>query len=524
MMFIRKIQTLVDTYLELFTSYFGYFLRGAILRPRLKQKFDLRIAIAMNDRIYGYLVRATILRFIFSALAFLYSATSYALHGGSWSVTLSLLVSAIAAYFAFRTMSVAQDAIGQFRVADDFFATQTEPLKQLNVRGQPVAFASIAPSQSELRAGFTIKASPRFSSDAYSRSSRFDNQIAIRFRAPIPYSEDPAGSRHFLARSHGQDDPKRIDQLRYLVARAEQPQELLNDDKFGLSWRLSIPPSPISIHRMGYFDAIVTNEFFRSRLVRWPRQVDKAAASVEEVGRYDKYFPLEFSADGTEISLPAFPVPTCGNQVGITTLAVTSDGAVLFFRQGNKQAIAAGEVVASGSGSVNYSDLACASDPNDFSSVIRFAMARELLEEAKERGQRGLPINPWKNADPKKVRELSLQTRVTGFFRWVNRAGKPEFVGVTRLSERSGVIVGDNREVQILGLDIQWPSVQKMEDFKQIREIWLPEVMSKLNTQTSLSSFLCLNRLCEIADYRNSTDPEEEKIFKDLNALLFPGD
>ncbi len=52
--------------------------------------------------------------------------------------------------------------------------------------------------------------------------------------------------------------------------------------------------------------------------------------------------------------------------------------------------------------------------------MIEYGMARELCEDGGILGK--LP--------EQSIMTLAEQTLLTGFFRWVNRCGKPEFVGI----------------------------------------------------------------------------------------------
>lgn len=67
-----------------------------------------------------------------------------------------------------------------------------------------------------------------------------------------------------------------------------------------------------------------------------------------------------------------------------------------------------------GSGSIDFKDY---SKLKTFNQTIKDAMTRELKEE-----------NSLNKTD------FSAETKILGFFRWIKRGGKPEFVGITKIS------------------------------------------------------------------------------------------
>ncbi|UQS21447.1 hypothetical protein L1857_00690 [Amycolatopsis thermalba] len=98
--------------------------------------------------------------------------------------------------------------------------------------------------------------------------------------------------------------------------------------------------------------------------------------------------------------------------VGVSTVAVTTDGCVLVVLQSNRNSASQSLLAPSGSGSLEPRDL----DGDDLHDVVRAGMERELCEETGLR------------------RDEIVRTTITGFARWMDRGAKSEFFGLTELS------------------------------------------------------------------------------------------
>jgi hypothetical protein len=108
------------------------------------------------------------------------------------------------------------------------------------------------------------------------------------------------------------------------------------------------------------------------------------------------------------------------NPVGISTLAFTTDGKVVVILQSSNNESASGELAPSGSGSLDLRDVNRKLGHRErLVDVIAHGMERELCEEA---GVKPDEID-W--------------TFVLGYFRWMNKGAKPEYVGVTKLNKHS---------------------------------------------------------------------------------------
>lgn len=113
------------------------------------------------------------------------------------------------------------------------------------------------------------------------------------------------------------------------------------------------------------------------------------------------------------------------NAIGISTLAITSDDQLLVVRQTPHNSESGDRLAPSGSGSVDAADL---DGSADLRALVVGAMERELREEC------CLP------------RDVRVTTRLTGFARWLERGGKPEFYGVSRVAMTA-------REVELRRID-----------------------------------------------------------------------
>lgn len=108
------------------------------------------------------------------------------------------------------------------------------------------------------------------------------------------------------------------------------------------------------------------------------------------------------------------------NVIGVSTLAFTRDGDLALVRQGNQAHSSEGLWAPAGSGSADHQDLKILRRRREpLKEFVARAMRRELMEECR-------------------LKETELgETVVLGYFRWINKGGKPEYVGVTRLSVHS---------------------------------------------------------------------------------------
>lgn len=159
---------------------------------------------------------------------------------------------------------------------------------------------------------------------------------------------------------------------------------------------------PVRLQPVRYFDMMASN-YLAGRL--WMSQrLDRPVADITRhlIGRDGRLIPL----DATEL----------GNQVGVSTVALTSDGWMVLVHQGVAARSSAGLIAPSGSGSLEPLDV---EGRERLTDVVAAGMERELREEL------GLSSAA--------MREVRIETTVLGYGRWLEKGAKPEFYGVSRI-------------------------------------------------------------------------------------------
>ncbi len=103
------------------------------------------------------------------------------------------------------------------------------------------------------------------------------------------------------------------------------------------------------------------------------------------------------------------------NEIGVSTLAFTSDGDLLLIKQGPQNHRNSGNLVPSGSGSLDWKDVIRAGPSPTLIDVVIHGSERELREEC------GVPDH------------VVVQSHILGFFRDSARGGKPEFLSISKI-------------------------------------------------------------------------------------------
>jgi 8-oxo-dGTP pyrophosphatase MutT (NUDIX family) len=158
---------------------------------------------------------------------------------------------------------------------------------------------------------------------------------------------------------------------------------------------------PITLHIARFFDSQCSNEMCALRITH--RGTDE---------EFDPRRNLLASANG---HLRTLAESSLADVIGISTLAMTSDGALVLVRQSSRNVASPLLLAPSGSGSLDPRDLS-QDKTGTLQNIVRHGMERELCEETGIR--------------PDEIRN----TAVVGFARWLERGAKPEFFGVTELS------------------------------------------------------------------------------------------
>ncbi|MDX2974452.1 hypothetical protein [Kribbella solani] len=174
----------------------------------------------------------------------------------------------------------------------------------------------------------------------------------------------------------------------------------------GLNVGLCDDPDPtggaVRLQPVRYFDMMASNYLAGHQWLS--RSLGRPVADITQ---------RLISDDGRLIALNSTGL---GNQVGVSTVALTTDGWMLLVHQGVASRSSAGLVAPSGSGSLEPLDLV---GRDRLSDVVAAGMERELREEL------GLVSTA--------MRDVRIETQVRGYGRWLEKGAKPEFYGVTRI-------------------------------------------------------------------------------------------
>lgn len=142
-------------------------------------------------------------------------------------------------------------------------------------------------------------------------------------------------------------------------------------------------------------------------------------------------FPALVAQGGKgRVLCPLSDCQTLSNHVGSVVLAISRDGVPVLCFQGQGARINSGQVVLSGAGSIDLDDLSHSEGDTekDLSRVIRYGMARELLEETG-----GIPQDTNREEDFQKLRDYLPRIHLAGYYRDLKRGGLPIFIGFCRM-------------------------------------------------------------------------------------------
>lgn len=212
-----------------------------------------------------------------------------------------------------------------------------------------------------------------------------------------------------------------------------------NDPKLALASNFSVARRQAFYHEGSYFDGYLTNELC-ARFVR---------ESGETTLDFRDQFPV--AEQHGDVVVRSLERSGLEDYVGISTIGRTLDGYLVFWEQGKRAQQSVGKRAPTASGSCDLSDL----HGTSLHKTIAYAMQRELVEETtlKARGVSPVAVG---------------QTRIIGFFRWVSRGGKPEFIGITRLNHESSELWPDPAE---LNDDARKHFIEPCADVKQLRDL-----------------------------------------------------
>lgn len=202
-------------------------------------------------------------------------------------------------------------------------------------------------------------------------------------------------------------------------------QLFFNESKLSMSSDINPKNNHINFYKSNYYHSFLTNEISTSTLQR----IEDATVIYDA----SNFYPCEHKKIGKDNNYVTYLQPLdksqMSNHVGISTLAVTKDNYLVIRKQGVSTQQNINKYVPTGSGSADWSDIR----NNSLHDTLEFAMNRELWEE---NGGKALKVSM----------DQFGETKVLGFFRWLQRGGKPEFVGITKVDFSLNQLTPDNTE------------------------------------------------------------------------------
>ncbi|MBQ3107000.1 MAG: hypothetical protein IJC68_00110 [Firmicutes bacterium] len=224
-------------------------------------------------------------------------------------------------------------------------------------------------------------------------------------------------------------------------------KQFYNEKKYGLSQPIDFAVPKAKVHKTCYFDTYLTN-IIPGKVLTY-NQMQTVAANAAD----PDFLPYYTDTEGKR-HLYTLGETFTSNECGVTTLLIKPNDRICLWSQNRMAQCSTGLLVASGSGSADWNDCKkFIGDPDGLRKAVVTGMERELWEESN--GTR---------ANQKKAFLACVETRITGYFRWLKKGGKSEFVGLSRLTDRSflGSLSPEVSEVTA-GLDLQAESIAVLQ-------------------------------------------------------------
>lgn len=313
-----------------------------------------------------------------------------------------------------------------------------------------------------LESGYEIISHPSDPSRKVARSRKVDEYLRVN---DVAMTENPMYSQ-FL------DDKLATNPKMYELAllcqhrescRSYPPRSFFNEQKTCLATDILVGTDSVEVFRGSYFRSFLTNEMS-------VREIESVGSNPARIFGGRDLYPCSLDPSG-EYVLKPIEDSRMGNHIGISTLGYTKDGKIVIWRQSDGAQQNRGKLVPVGSGSCDWEDWEQAGRPENLKSLVSSAMQRELKEES--------------FGDLEKFSEVNLDTKLLGFFRWLNRGGKPEFVGLTKIGVKANRLAADGVEVDNPEYEItEFPAstLEKlkdtMEELLNIERISVPLWMS----------------------------------------------
>lgn len=211
----------------------------------------------------------------------------------------------------------------------------------------------------------------------------------------------------------------RSEQREYLIFKINKPGYLFNESKVALVGDFFNADQKAIVAKTSYFASTITNELCGT--------VVKSANGAKKFYT-DNKLPIELGTG----HLVTLGNSNMSNHIGITLLVKTSDNQIILWSQTSGAQQNKDEIVATGSGSMDWQDYK-GKRPANLLALVKTAMIREAVEES--------TLNPIQRE------KLFNDTMVTGYFRWVSRGGKPEFVGIAKTDLMALQFTPERKEV-----------------------------------------------------------------------------
>lgn len=270
-------------------------------------------------------------------------------------------------------------------------------------------------------------------------------------------------------------------QYKYYNSKRNQ-QYFFNEDKLCMASDIYEGKEVIRCHKSNYYNSFLTNEICMYALQR----IEDATIIYDA----SNFFPCEYNVKERKYYLQHIEKSVMNNHIGVSTLAITEDNYLILRKQSGKTQQNRNKYVPTGSGSCDWLDIR----GDNFTDTIIYAMKREL----------------WEENGGKKISstiENIGETKILGFFRWLQRGGKPEFVGITKLKCTLDAMEVDTDEF----IDIT--SKVDMDTFRLDDIDDIPEIISNIKEYGDISSplHMCIDAL---ETYYKERPNELEKILR----------
>lgn len=183
---------------------------------------------------------------------------------------------------------------------------------------------------------------------------------------------------------------------------------LFNEQKLCMDSNITLDSNEVSCYKSDYFSSLITNEFCGYSMIREDGTIIYDATN---------FYPCEHKNGSDKYILQSLKRSNLCNDIGISTLAISKDNYIIIRKQSKKNQQSANKLAPTGSGSCDWGDIR----ENSINKTVEYAMNRELWEEN------------GKKIICKDANSIG-QTKILGYFRWIDRGAKPEFVGITKLN------------------------------------------------------------------------------------------